>query len=185
NNDIGTAIGPSRVHPLTGQILDADIILTDGWIRHYQKQFSESLPKIAMEGFGPDTLAWLADHPQWDPRIRLAPPAQRQAIARRIAIDAARPYAGHAMANVDNRMIGDDEFDGLIGRTSQVNGMCLAAEGMAFDLAMMRMTIDLMLPEDGDAAASDEKKEEKKEEPKEQMIDGMPESFVGPLVAHL
>ena len=51
NNDIGTAIGPSRVHPLTGQILDADIILTDGWIRHYQKQFSESLPKVAMEGY--------------------------------------------------------------------------------------------------------------------------------------
>ena len=51
NNDIGMAIGPSRVHPLTGQILDADIILTDGWIRHYQKQFAESLPDVAMEGF--------------------------------------------------------------------------------------------------------------------------------------
>ena len=31
NNDISTAIGPSRVHPETGQILDADIVLTDGW----------------------------------------------------------------------------------------------------------------------------------------------------------
>ena len=81
NNDIGTAIGPSRVHPLTGQILDADIILTDGWIRHYQKQFSESLPKVAMEGYGPDTLAWLADHPEWDPRIRLAPPSMRNVIS--------------------------------------------------------------------------------------------------------
>lgn len=30
NNNVGTAIGPSRVDPLTGQILDADIILTDG-----------------------------------------------------------------------------------------------------------------------------------------------------------
>ncbi|MCA9063727.1 MAG: zinc-dependent metalloprotease [Planctomycetaceae bacterium] len=186
NNDIGTAIGPSRVHPLTGQILDADIILTDGWIRHYQKQFTEALPKIAMEGFGPDTLAWLADHPQWDPRIRLAPPSQRRAIAERIAREAARPYAGHPMANADSKLIGDDEFDGLSGRTSQVNGMCLAAEGMSFDLAMMRMNLELMLDEpaaDGDKDG--EKKEEKKEEPKEQMLDGMPESFVGPLVAHL
>ena len=53
NNDVGTAIGPSRVNPLTGQILDADIILTDGWIRHYWKQFNDVLPEIAMEGFCP------------------------------------------------------------------------------------------------------------------------------------
>jgi hypothetical protein len=33
NNDISTAIGPSRANPLTGQILDADVVLTDGWIR--------------------------------------------------------------------------------------------------------------------------------------------------------
>ena len=33
SNDVGTAIGPSRAHPVTGQILDADIVLTDGWIR--------------------------------------------------------------------------------------------------------------------------------------------------------
>ena len=63
NNDVGTAIGPSRVNPLTGQILDADIILTDGWIRHYWMQFNEILPSIAMEGFTPETLAWLKEHP--------------------------------------------------------------------------------------------------------------------------
>ena len=63
NNDVGTAIGPSRVNPLTGQILDADIIMTDGWIRHYWKQFNEILPEIAMEGFAPETWAWLKDHP--------------------------------------------------------------------------------------------------------------------------
>ncbi len=41
NNDIGTAIGPSRINPETGEILDADIILTDGWIRHFRMQFDE------------------------------------------------------------------------------------------------------------------------------------------------
>ena len=189
NNDIGTAIGPSRVHPLTGQILDADIILTDGWIRHYQKQFTESLPTVAMEGYGPDTLAWLADHPDWDPRIRLAPPSMRKSISREIEIQSALPYAGHPMSTVDTRMLGNDEFDGLIGRSSQVNGMCLAADGISFDLAIMRMTFDMLraqeTPAAADAAKPEEKKEEKKEEPKEQMLDGMPESFVGPLIAHL
>jgi hypothetical protein len=143
NNDVGTAIGPSRVHPLTGQILDADIILTDGWIRHYQKQFSESLPKIAMEGYGADTLAWLAEHPEWDPRVRLAAPSMRRTVQERIALQASKPYAGHPLANADARVLGDDEFDGL-NRASQTNGMCLAAEGMSFDLALMKMTMDLL-----------------------------------------
>jgi len=143
NNNVGTAIGPSRVHPMTGQILDADIILTDGWIRHYQKQYAESLPKIAMEGYGPDTLAWLADHPEWDPRVRLAPPSIRKTVMDRIAIQASKPYAGHPLANADASVLGDDEFDGL-NRPSQVNGMCLAAEGMGFDLAVMKMTLDML-----------------------------------------
>jgi len=193
NNNVGTAIGPSRVHPLTGQILDADIILTDGWIRHYQKQFTESLPKVAMEGFGPDTLAWLADHPNWDPRIRLAPPSMRKSISQEIGIQSSLPYAGHPMSNVDTRLLGNDEFDGLVGRSSQVNGMCLAAEGISFDLAIMRMTFDMLhapedTPADDDKKAEEKKEtkeEKKKEEPGEQMLDGMPESFVGPLVAHL
>ena len=188
NNDVGTAIGPSRVHPLTGQILDADIILTDGWIRHYQKQFAEALPKIAMEGYGPDTLAWLAEHPDWDPRVRLAPPSMRHIVSEKIARQAALPYAGHALASADTRMMGDQEFDGL-NRPSQTNGLCLAADGMAFDLAIMKMTLELLNAQEPTPAATPaegEKKEEKKaEKPKEQMLDGMPESFVGPLIAHL
>ncbi len=187
NNDVGTAIGPSRVHPLTGQILDADIILTDGWIRHYQKQFSESLPKIAMEGYGPDTLAWLAEHPDWDPRVRLAPPSMRQIVSSKISEQAAKPYAGHPLYSADTRMMGDQEFDGL-NRPSQTNGLCMAADGMAFDLAIMKMTLELLNAQEAQPAApaEGEKKEEKKPEPpKEQMLDGMPESFVGPLIAHL
>ncbi len=45
NNDIGTAIGPSRVHPSTGEILDADIILTDGWIRHFNFNYQDLMPQ--------------------------------------------------------------------------------------------------------------------------------------------
>ena len=209
NNDIGTAIGPSRVNPLTGQILDADIVLTDGWIRHYQKQFDERLPKIAMEGFGPETFAWLAEHPTWDPRIRLAPASIRGEVAARIALDARKPFAGHPIGSVDNTLIGDDEYDGLIGRTSQINGMCLAAEGMSFDLALMKMSLAMLAADEkeddkkeddkkeddkkeDDKKEDDKKDEDKKDEdkkkeamPQEQMLDGMPESFVGPLIAHL
>ena len=34
NNDVGTAIGPSRVNPMTGQILNDDHILTDDSFVH-------------------------------------------------------------------------------------------------------------------------------------------------------
>ena len=191
NNDIGTAIGPSRIHPLTGQILDADIILTDGWIRHYEDQFTTLLPKLAMQSYGPQTLAWLAKNPKWDPRVRLAAPAQRSFLRDRIARSANMPYGNHAVTQVDSTMMGDDEYDGLFGTTSQVNGRCAAPDGLSMDLAMMRMSM-LMLEEkekknddkkDGDKKGEDKKK--KADKPKEQMLDGMPESFVGPLVAHL
>lgn len=237
NNNIGTAIGPSRVHPLTGEILDADIILTDGWIRHYNFQFEDLLPKTAMEGFSPETLAWLSTHPDWDPRVRMASPAQRDFVRSRLIAQGPQAYGGHPLSQADPTLLGDDEFDGLLGRTSQVNGSCLASEGKAFDMALMAMTFSMMnelraatADDDKDGEEKkDEKKEEekakapdaetsdKKEEPKdateekkdeakaeekkedadtqeekkdekkdeEELVDGMPVSFVGPLLAEL
>ena len=198
NNDVGTAIGPSRVNPLTGEILDADIILTDGWIRHYWMQYNELLPQAAMQGMSPETLAWLARHPSWDPRIRLAAPAERIEVRRRVARQALSPYAGHPMAQVDTRFIGDDLYDGLVGRTSQVNGLCLAAQGKAFDLSLMKMHLDILaaLDDDDDKKKDDKKKDDKKKDdrkkddkkpkkPATPLLDGIPEWFVGPLLAEL
>lgn len=182
NNNIGTAIGPSRVHPLTGQILDADIILTDGWIRHFETQFTEVMPKVAMEGMSAETLAWLEENPSWDPRVRLADPTQRALVQRRLQQQAGKPYGGHEMANLRSILLGDDQFDGLIGRTSQTNGLCMAGEGRAFDVAIMRMMLEVMAQEGAPAQGTDPKKPE---EPKEQMLDGIPESFIGPLLADL
>lgn len=246
NNDVGTAIGPSRVHPLTGEILDADIILTDGWIRHFDVQFHDLLPKIATEGFSPQTLAWLNEHPTWDPRVILASPADRSRLLAMRSRDRLQARGGHPVSRVDTRMIGDDEFDGLVGRHSQVNGLCLAAEGKAIDLQMMRMSLALANTlneleahdnddddkdeekeeKDDDDKEEDEKKKEDKEEdkegdkenkeeekkeqddkekksdekeekkqdkeeakkeadPKDQELDGIPERFIGPLLAEL
>ncbi|HUG90422.1 MAG TPA: zinc-dependent metalloprotease [Planctomycetaceae bacterium] len=193
NNDIGTAIGPSRINPETGQILDADIILTDGWIRHFEKQFNEVFPQIAMEGMSAETLAWLSTHPQWDPRVRMAHPAQRQHLISQIARDGAQPGAGHVAMQVDSRLIGSNPYDGLIGRASQMNGLCLAADGKSFDVAVMRMHLAIMqaLAADEAADGEGEKSESKdkdakdKDSKKDDLIDGMPEDFVGPLLAEL
>ncbi|HVC92370.1 MAG TPA: DUF5117 domain-containing protein, partial [Pirellulales bacterium] len=155
NNNVGTAIGPSRTHPITGEILDADIILTDGWIRHFYHQNKDVLPSTAMEGFGPETLAWLEDHPRWDPRMLLAPPADRPRMLQERARRGAQPAGGHPLANVGTAMLGDDEFDGLVGRHSQCNGLCMAAECKASDVALFRMLREISErpeagPHDGD-----------------------------------
>jgi hypothetical protein len=39
------------------------------------------------------------------------------------------------MASVDPTLVGNNDFDGLVGRTSQFNGLCRAAECKALDLA--------------------------------------------------
>ncbi len=219
NNNIGTAIGPSRVHPETGQILDADIVLTDGWIRHFNEGYADYMPLLAMEGMSAETRAWLTEHPSWDPRVRFSEPSERAQVIAQIRAKQAERAAGLGAIDWSTKLMGDNPLDGLVGRTSQVNGMCLAATGRRLDTSIMRMILamgpeELLAATDEPAAEDAEKKEEekkdgeqpaadatkseegktadkkadeKKEEPKpeESMLDGMPESFIGPLLADL
>ncbi|KAA5543748.1 DUF5117 domain-containing protein [Roseiconus nitratireducens] len=235
NNDVGTAIGPSRVHPMTGEILDADIILTDGWIRHFNFNYDDLMPKLAMEGVSPETLAFLSQHPRWDPRLRMTSPSRGYEIRESIARSARQPYAGYSLASTDPSLLGDEEYDGLLGHLSQKNGMCMAADARSLDLALARMDWALALMDDKpeqakkeaakkgdkqddeeaskdgeaksdseqDAPAADDAKEEPKDEADSDkddedsddeddaskstadMLDGMPDWFVGPLLADL
>lgn len=188
SNDISTAIGPSRAHPLTGEILDADIILTDGWIRAFWSMSNEVLPGIAMDNFGPEAQAWLATRPQWDPRIRLASPGERDFMVAQRAARGIQRFGGHPIATTDPTLMGDDEFDGLIGRTSQTNGMCLAAQGRAADMAFAGMSfeiIDALFDESETPKDGEKPGEGKPDEPQEDKLDGIPEQFIGPLLADL
>lgn len=187
SNDISTAIGPSRANPLTGEILDADIILTDGWIRAFWSMANEVVPELAMDNFGPETMAWLAKRPQWDPRVRMAPPGERDfMIAERVSRGVQR-YGGHPATMVSNGAHGYEQFEGMDGRGG-VSGMCVAAEGRTADMAAMGMALDVMgvlLGEEGDKPKDGDGKpvEPKKDEP--ETLDGIPEWFIGPLLSDL
>ena len=259
SNDVATAIGPSRVNPMTGQILDADVVLTDGWARVFTYRWEDLLGSLATEGYAPATLDWLEENPRWDPRLRLASPQQREQIliereAHKLASQdramnaAAMSFDGFVPGS---NMIGNDEFDGLHGRASQVSGMCMAATGKMLDLANMRLYMSMIdvfaadmtaanavgimstastepeidpetlemirkqleenpglramippeylamlekedepedaehvCPEDGECEECD-KGEDKPKKADVQMIDGVPEWFVGPMLAEL
>ncbi len=43
------AIGPSRVNPLTGQILDADILVGESWIRYWQREWTTFFDELEHE----------------------------------------------------------------------------------------------------------------------------------------
>ncbi len=182
SNDISTAIGPSRANPMTGEILDADIVLTDGWIRVFWYEYKEYLPQTAMEGFSPETYAWLERKPRWDPRIRLAAPGERDLILAQRAARGVLKYGGHPAFVVDPAHM-DEEAAALAGRASLTSGLCMAARGKAYDASAMRLHMELAGLLGDDKPKDDKPKGDKDED--ESLLDGVPEWYIGPALKDL
>jgi len=102
SNNQGFAIGPLRADPRTGQILDADVLMNDGWVRASVSYYEKVLADDAISTMGPDTLAWLDERPDWDPRLLLQSPADRAAMTAQrkqmLAESGPRPHGGHPIA---------------------------------------------------------------------------------------
>ncbi|UCD76104.1 MAG: zinc-dependent metalloprotease [Phycisphaerales bacterium] len=225
NAQTGYAIGPSRVHPATGQILDADISIPEEFVTGWSQSWERFWAEAAIENFGPETRAWLARHPQWDPRVCLADPSKREAVAAQITLHHQQhqmdPGYGHPAAVGDPTLLGDDLYDGLTGRISQVNGACRRAALGSTEIAFYRLADEILQDlargddnddddegeedvgvdddeEEGDDDADDEEDEdedaededededaEDEDEQREPEIDGVPESFLGPMLKDL
>ncbi|MGD9693133.1 MAG: zinc-dependent metalloprotease [Phycisphaerales bacterium] len=185
SNSIGFAIGPSRVDPRTGQILDADIVMNDGFIRSYGRTFKNLVPQVAMEGFNPQTLRWLETRPQWDPRLLLADGAERQRLlaerAARFASGEPMPLPGMpAESHEGPTLLGASAYDGLANRISQVNGGCAHSTFKAMDVSLMRLGFDALdtmrlaaKPGEGSPGGGDGD---------DNLIDGLPEEYIGELI---
>ncbi|MFH1746474.1 MAG: zinc-dependent metalloprotease [Planctomycetota bacterium] len=70
------AMGPSRVDPRTGQILDADIIFDDAFVRAWMYNFDLYGPAAMSQTKGPGFEHWLAEQPE------MIPPFLREELAR-------------------------------------------------------------------------------------------------------
>lgn len=208
--NLGFAIGPSRVNPETGQILDADVVLDDGFIRGWLRSYQQLLPEVAMEGLPAETVAWFESNPKWDPRLRLADPAERDVLLQSRAIRHAQQLTG-LIRGADERgqpgsevpvmalrsgqplLFAGQDSDGELGMRYQ---QCAAILGKSLDVSVMRTALDagildLLQPAESGAQPKDEtkddKKDDKKQPPKkkEVLLDGLPEWFVGPLLKDL
>ncbi len=175
SNDIGTAIGPSRAHPETGQILDADVVLTDGWIRYFWFQANEFLPQAAMEGMSPETLRWLDQYPDWDPRVRLASPAERDRLLAESQRRLLMGPVAYELAFGDGNVLTNSRVFELAGQLSGSAQLCMASEAKAHSMAFAGLTLEVLGllddPEQG--------------EQKAETIDGIPEWFLGPVLTEL
>ncbi len=180
NNDVSTAIGPSRVNPNTGQILDADVVLTDGWIRAFYNWY-EDKPMDTAQSLSAETLTWLEQHSHWDPRIQLLPSGQRQAALEERVTRAAAGDLDPADSRKDPALAASPELREVhrwfSSQPQKCNSpLCFAAHGMAMDMAVANMALESfgVIGLNADPATPDA-----------EMLDGVPESFVGPQVAHL
>jgi hypothetical protein len=173
NGEMGYAIGPSRVHPVTGQILDADVVMDEGFVNSWVKSWENLIAEQAMEGFGPSTLTWLESRPRNDPRILLAAPQDREGTARLLMRDAAyrRANGQVAMPSVlqrPNKLVaGEGETTHVVQQSAP---LCMNRTMKAMDVALMRMDPSLVAELVG-------------RDPSEgQQLDGVPEWFIGPML---
>ena len=186
--DLGFAQGPSRVDPRTGQILDADIVMDQSWIAFYVYYYDRYVDTLLKSSMSPASLAWLERHPDWDPRFTVATPMKKEEMLRKRALRLSRnggaaPYVS-PFAGIDPRVTGKNQFDGLVHQHSQFNGYCQVTMMQAMDLAMLRT----LGPDFRNELLRKDKEQEgegSNGEEQESLLDGLPEDFIGPLVAEV
>ena len=178
NAGMGFAIGPVHAHPDTGQIYEADIVMDEGFIGSYANQYQQiELASTAMSVISPNLSSWLAEYPQWDPRVRLADPIDRDRVASLTKAMTAHPeQSGELLIDAPMTLSPivwePHRVDSPAGRA-----MCLMQPGLASSIASARLAMDMGIgtlgsikdeAADGDSDVS--------------MIDGLPEWFVGPML---
>lgn len=176
NARIGYAIGPCRVVPETGEIRDADIVMDEGFISGWVREWKDMVPEAALAGMDTESIDWIEQNPEWDPRVALAragfgPAEASRGTAARIAMTGSARESELGVAPEE------------VSELSRVSGMqhrfCACAKGKTMSVALARLANNLgMLALDDDGAEGDGEKGEEADG----LLDGVPEEYIGPLV---
>jgi hypothetical protein len=109
------AMGPSRANPLTGQILDADIIFDDSMVRVWEARYARLAAQGPAATYDPQLSEFLSNYPEWD----FVPLAQRL-----------QPES-YSVGGVD--MSWDPELIEIMQQ--QGAGFCTYAQGMVHEMS--------------------------------------------------
>ncbi len=176
----GYAIGPSRWDPRTGEILDADVVWHMGLLSAVRGMLKNLSGDIAMQGMHPETQQWLDEHPQWDPRIRLAPAAERG----RLIEERRAKLAGMSAKERTVEALQDPATQSALlahGRvTGQSGGECKIGDHLALNISLLASVFDAGL-------LRDDKEDDEEGEAKEDvhLLDGLPEEFIGGMIRYI
>jgi len=170
NSHQGYAIGPSSAHPETGEIYEADIVMDESFIAGWAGQWLDiELTRVALADYDAETIAWLDENHEWDPRYRLADASDRPGILEyRRAMAEGRDWEGPVPPTMDPslwRAPGPNAGDAMFS--------CDCARHQSISVAMHRLGAEAGLFDDkgGDAGGDDISK-----------LDGLPEDYIGPLL---
>jgi len=175
NSDMGFAIGPSHYHPDTGEIYEADIVMDEGFISSYANQYLQTeLASAAMHALPSELAPWLAENPGWDPRVRLANPGDRPAVEAMAKALVERPaMAGAALAEAPPTMR-PEVWSAHRAALGAGAWSCRVQPGLATSVGLARLAGEMgMLAPLADEGGG---------ESDGSVLDGLPESFVGPLL---
>jgi hypothetical protein len=162
------AMGPSRVNPETGQILDADIIFDDSMLKYYALRYERMIAAYGLDGVDPEALRWIDEHPEWNPLhvCDRAHPARAAVLgdphlsdARKADVLGTEPQA---------------RDEALLTSMVQQNRYCGYAVGKAMQMRTADLAMRLMSEQFSGAAAADD-----------QRIDGVPEAYLGAVLKEI
>lgn len=156
----GYAIGPSRSNPLTGEILDADVVWHQGLTRAVRSMYENFAEDLTEQTFSPETLAFFDEHPDWDPRVLLAEPARREQILRQRALDTDQA-ATTALGAPDNPW--------SAWAANHANQACKIGNMLSTDMSLADAAFAVGLLDAGEG----------------DQLDGLPEQFIGPMIRYI
>ena len=170
NSHMGFAIGPSHAHPETGEIYEADIVMDEQFISGWASDHVTSqLATEAMMDMDAETVAWFNENPDWDPRVRLAAPEDRASVmAYRKAVSEGEDWEGEIPPTMLPTV-----WNAPDAALATRGGLCNALHHLTRQVGYTRMMLDAGLIHFGDDEEDGEDV---------QMLDGVPEEFVGPLL---
>ena len=159
-SDQGYAIGPSRANPLTGEILDADVVWHQGLTRAVRGMYTNFSDDITEQSFSPEALAFFSEHPGWDPRVLLAEPARRAQILSQRALETEK---------ATETQLGTAENPWTTWAADHANTSCKIGNMLSLDMSLADAALTLGVLDAGDS----------------DLLEGLPEEYLGAMIRYI